>query len=60
VLKKEPGGAPTLANAAPAIREELLSARREEAFRAWLAAAAGKASVKVRTALVDRVVEAGR
>jgi parvulin-like peptidyl-prolyl isomerase len=60
VERKEPAGKPTLAAAAPQIREELLRARREEAFRAWLASQEGKANIKVEEALLDRLAGGGK
>lgn len=60
VERKEAAGKPTLAVAAPQIREELLRARREEAFRAWLTSQEGKASIKVEEALLDRLAGGGK
>ncbi len=52
VVAKEPARTLDLAAAAPEIREELLRARREEAFRGWVAAEAGRADVRIREAIV--------
>ncbi|HEY7586124.1 MAG TPA: peptidylprolyl isomerase [Candidatus Deferrimicrobiaceae bacterium] len=55
VIRKEAAGVPTLAAAAPGIREELQRARREEAFRSWLAAQVGKARIRIHEAVLDRL-----
>ncbi|HZW37492.1 MAG: peptidyl-prolyl cis-trans isomerase [Deltaproteobacteria bacterium] len=60
VERKEPAGKPSLADAAPQIREELLRARREEAFRAWLTSQEGRAKIKVEEALLERLAEGGK
>lgn len=60
VVRKEPARTLTFAAAAPEIREELLRARREEAFRSWLAAEVGKANVRVQQELLDRFTGGGR
>lgn len=60
VVKREAARTPSLADAAPGIREELLRARREEAFRQWLTAEVGKASVRIQQALLDKFVEGAK
>ncbi|PWB67482.1 MAG: hypothetical protein C3F14_02015 [Deltaproteobacteria bacterium] len=60
VERKEPAGKPTLAAEAPRIREELLRARREEAFRAWLTSQEGRASIKVEEALLEKLAGGGK
>jgi parvulin-like peptidyl-prolyl isomerase len=60
VERKEPAGKPSLAAAAPRIREELLRARREEAFRAWLTSREGRASIKVEEALLEQLAGGGK
>lgn len=60
VVKKEPARTPTLAAAAPEIREELLRARMEEAFRSWLTAQVAKADVRVQEALLAQLTEGKR
>ncbi len=55
VIRKEAAGVPTLAAAAPGIREELRRSRREEAFRSWMAEQAGKAKIRVHEAVLDRL-----
>ncbi len=52
VVSKEPARTLDFAAAAPEIREKLLGARREEAFRRWVAEQAGSAEVRVREAIV--------
>jgi parvulin-like peptidyl-prolyl isomerase len=47
IVRKSPSGAFSYAEKAPEIRKELLSGRREEAFRKWLEAEVGKADVRV-------------
>lgn len=60
VTRKEPARTLTLAAAAPEIREELLRARKEEAFRSWLTAQVAKADVRVQEALLERFAEGKR
>jgi parvulin-like peptidyl-prolyl isomerase len=60
VVRRSPAGTLTLAAATPRIREELLRARREEAFRSWLTAQVGKADVRVQEALLDRLAGGGK
>ena len=60
VLSREPARTLDFAAAAPEIRDELLGARREEAFRRWVADEAGKADVRVREAIVAKLKGAGR
>ena len=60
VIRREEAGIPSLAAAAPKIREELLRSRREEAFRSWLAAQVGKADIRVQEALLDRLTGSGK
>lgn len=59
VLSKEPARTLDFAAAAPEIREELLAARREEAYRRWVAGEAGKADVRVREAIVAQLKGGG-
>ena len=59
VLSKEPARTLDFAAAAPEIREELMSARREESFRRWVAEEAGKADVRVREAIVAQLKGGG-
>lgn len=54
VEKKEPARTLNFAAAAPEIREELMRTRREEAFRKWLSAEAGRANVRLQQELLDR------
>jgi len=60
VVRKEPAGTLTLAAAAPEIREELLRARREEAFRSWLTAQVGKADIRVQEAILEQLAGGGK
>jgi parvulin-like peptidyl-prolyl isomerase len=60
VVRREPAGTLTLAAATPQIREELLRARREEAFRSWLTAQVGKADIRVQEALLDQLTGGGK
>jgi len=60
VIAREPARTLDFAAAAPEIRDELLGARREEAFRRWVAEEAGKADVRVREAIVARLKGDGR
>lgn len=60
VVLRSPAGTLTLAAATPEIREELRRARREEAFRSWLAAQVGKADIRVQEALLDRLAGGGK
>lgn len=60
VLKKEPARPQSLAEAEPKIREELLDARREEAFRSWVSARVGKADIRVQEAVLTAVAEEKR
>ncbi|MGE5188896.1 MAG: peptidyl-prolyl cis-trans isomerase [Gemmatimonadota bacterium] len=55
VLAKEPARTLDFAAAAPEIREELLAARREEAFRRWVAEEAGQADVRIREAILAQL-----
>ncbi len=55
VVAKEPARTLDFAAASPEIREELLGARREEAFRRWVADEAGKADVRVREAILAKL-----
>jgi len=59
VISKEPARTLDFAAASPEIREELLGARREDAFRQWVAAEAGKADVRVREAILAKVKGGG-
>jgi len=59
VAAKEPARTLPAAVAAAAIREELLRARREEAFRRWLAREVARADVRVRRDLLDRLAGGG-
>jgi parvulin-like peptidyl-prolyl isomerase len=60
VVRKSPGGALTLPEAAPEIREELRRARGEEAFRAWLSARVARADIRVRAEILDRLAGDGK
>jgi hypothetical protein len=60
VVHRSPAGTLTLAAATPEIREELLRARREEAFHSWLTAQVGKADIRVQEALLDRLAGEGK
>jgi len=55
VVSKEPARTLDFAAASPEIREELLGARREDAFRQWVAEEAGKADVRVREAILAKL-----
>jgi parvulin-like peptidyl-prolyl isomerase len=57
VVRKEPARPSSQAAAAPEIREELSSARREEAFRSWISERMRKADVRVQEALLSAVAE---
>jgi hypothetical protein len=57
VTEREPARARTLESEEPRIRESLLSARRETALRQWLARASARATVKVRSDLLEKLVE---
>lgn len=60
VIRREGAGTPSLAAAAPRIREEILRARREEAFRSWLTARVGKADIRVQEALLDQLATSAK
>ncbi len=60
VLSREPARTLDFAAAAPEIRDELLGARREEAFRRWVAEESGKADVRVREAIMAKLKGDGR
>ncbi len=55
VEEREPARAQTMETEEARIRESLLSARREEAFRRWLSGACGNANVKVRADLLEKL-----
>jgi parvulin-like peptidyl-prolyl isomerase len=57
VTQREPARARTLESEEARIRNSLLSVRREEALRQWLAQASAKATVKVRAELLENLVE---
>jgi parvulin-like peptidyl-prolyl isomerase len=60
VTKREAARVPSLRTEEGRIREAILSGRREEAFRQWLAQASAKSSVKVRSELLEKLVEGKR
>ncbi len=60
VVSKEPARTLDFAAASPEIREELLGARREDAFRRWVAEEVGKADVRVREAILSKLKGAGK
>ena len=60
VVSKEPARTLDFAAASPEIREELLGARREDAFRRWVAEEAGKADVRVREAILAKLKGEGK
>ncbi len=55
VVSKEPARTLDFEAASPEIRGELLAARREEAFRRWVADEVGKADVRVQEAIVAKL-----
>jgi len=55
VEDREPAGLRTLETEEARIRESLLSARKEEAFRRWLSGACSAADVRVREDLLNRL-----
>jgi parvulin-like peptidyl-prolyl isomerase len=59
VVRKEPARTPTLASSGPEIREELLRARREQAFRSWLTGQVGKADIRIQETLLDQFAAEG-
>jgi hypothetical protein len=54
---REPARVQTLESEEERIRESLLSARREAAIRQWLAQATAKAAVRIRSDLLEKLVE---
>ncbi len=54
---REPGRPQTFESEEERIRESLLSARREAAIRQWLAQATAKATVRIRSDLLEKLVE---
>jgi len=60
VTGRETARVPSLRTEEGRIREAILSGRREAAFRQWLAQASAKPAVKVRSDLLEKLVEGKR
>lgn len=60
VIRKEPARTVAPAGEERAVREELLRAKRQEAFRNWVRERVGKAEIRVQEALLDQFVGGSR